>query len=62
MASAAPAPANDHGGGITGRRETRIVGGAPGHSAPTSTQFLSRARGVGSRFRAAPARHSEKLK
>jgi type IV secretion system protein VirB6 len=52
---ASPAPANDH-GGATVRRETRIVGGASGHAAPTSTQFLSRARGVGSRFRAAPAR------
>lgn len=62
IASPAPAPANDHGGGTADRRETRIVGGAQGHGAPTSTQFLSRARGVGSRFRAAPVRHSEKLK
>jgi type IV secretion system protein VirB6 len=61
MASPAPAPANDH-GGTTVRRETRIVGGASGQTAPTSTQFLSRARGVGSRFRAAPARHPEKMK
>lgn len=58
----APAAANDHGGATT-RRETRIVGAAGGHgSSSTSTQFVSRARGVGSRFRAAPSRHSEKLK
>ena len=61
MASSAPAPANDHGGTMV-RRETRIVDGASGQTAPTSTQFLSRARGVGSRFRAAPARHPEKMK
>jgi type IV secretion system protein VirB6 len=61
MASPAPAAANDH-GGTSVRRETRIVGGTSGQAAPTSTQFLSRARGVGSRFRAAPIRHSEKLK
>ena len=61
MASSAPAPANDHGGTMV-RRDTRIVDGASGQTAPTSTQFLSRARGVGSRFRAAPARHPEKMK
>lgn len=61
MAGSMPAPANDHGGSV--RRETRLGGGgASAGSASTSTQFTSRARGIGSRFRAAPVRHPEKLK
>jgi type IV secretion system protein VirB6 len=63
LASAAPLAANDTGGLSSTRRETRILGGA--ESVPASTQYQSRARGVGSRFRAAPsrtlARRSEKV-
>jgi len=44
-------------------RETRIVAGAAGASPLSPTQSaLSRTRGIGSRFRAAPARQTEKLK
>lgn len=66
--NAAPPPAANDGAGMAGggRRETRIVGGG-GMAAtqPATASPLSRTRGVGSRFRAAPggarlARSSEK--
>ena len=40
----------------------RMSTGDAAPSAPASQQFQSRARGIGSRFSAAPARRSEKLK
>ncbi len=65
LARAAPAAANDAGpAAARGRRETRVVAGAfatPGASQSTSSP-VARARGIGSRFRAAPARPLEKLK
>jgi type IV secretion system protein VirB6 len=65
LASTAPMAANDPGPPSATRRETRIVGG--GDHAPALSGFSqSRARGVGSRFRAAPPRslahRSEKVK
>ena len=66
LASAAPVAANDPGTYSTTRRETRIVGGGGDHAPALSGSSQSRARGVGSRFRAAPtrsmARRSEKVK
>lgn len=55
--------ANDSGpsGSSTHSRETRILGTESGATSPLSTT-PSRARGIGSRFRAAPVRSSEKLK
>ncbi|WP_336981157.1 type IV secretion system protein [Altererythrobacter fulvus] len=55
--------ANDAGpsGSSTHSRETRIVGSEAGASGPLSSS-PSRARGIGSRFRAAPVRSSEKFK
>lgn len=65
LARAAPAAANDVGPAAAGgRRETRVVGGpatSAGGSA-SSPSPVSRARGIGSRFRAAPARSLEKFK
>jgi type IV secretion system protein VirB6 len=70
LARNAPAAANDAGqSGGGGRRETKVVGGATlsaGGSA-SGQPPLSRARGIGSRFRAAPhksnqARSLEKFK
>jgi type IV secretion system protein VirB6 len=59
---ATPLAANDAGTVSSPRRETRILGGSDNSSASAALQ--SRARGVGSRFRAAPpralARRSEK--
>jgi type IV secretion system protein VirB6 len=54
-----PAAANDRGGtGGSITRETRIVGGAGSSAAPGPSPAAgpSRARGIGSRFRAAPSR------
>jgi type IV secretion system protein VirB6 len=62
LASGAPAAANDPGAPSSARRETRVVGPAVGPAASSSGSFQSRARGVGSRFRAAPPRRSEKVK
>lgn len=60
-------PANDPGataGG--GRRETRVIAreaaSGPAQVAPLNTGAVSRARGIGSRFRAPPPRLSEKVK
>lgn len=52
---AAPAAANDLGATGAGRREARAVGGVSERSA-SITPASARARGVGSRFRAAPPR------
>jgi type IV secretion system protein VirB6 len=60
VTSTAPAAANDTGGAIT--RETRVIAGGtavdPGRSGSSTP---SRARGIGSRFRAAPQRSPERL-
>jgi type IV secretion system protein VirB6 len=61
LASGAPAAANDPGAPSSVRRETRVVGPAVGPTAASPSAFQSRARGVGSRFRAAPPRRSEKV-
>lgn len=55
-----PVAANDP--GPVARREVRMSTGDAAPSAPASQQFQSRARGIGSRFSAAPARRSEKVK
>jgi type IV secretion system protein VirB6 len=62
LASTAPLAANDAGTASTARRQTRVVGDSEAGASPASSQFQSRAKGVGSRFRAAPSRRSEKLK
>jgi len=62
LGATAPAAANDSGAGYAGRRETRVLGGGANEAPAVSSQFQSRARGVGSRFRAAPYRRSEKSK
>lgn len=55
--------ANDSGSGPAGVRETRIVGAASAGSQPAaSTGAVSRTRGLGTRFRSAPARSTEKVK
>jgi type IV secretion system protein VirB6 len=56
LGSAPLAAANDADGAPSARRSTRIVGGGASDIPATSSQFQSRARGVGSRFRAAPSR------
>ena len=59
---AVPTPAaNDPGTPVAARRDARIVAGAPS-AATAPPASLSRARGVGSRFRTAPPRSMEKLK
>jgi type IV secretion system protein VirB6 len=60
--AAAPLAANDPGTASTTRRQTRVVGNPDVEAPATANRFQSRAKGVGSRFRAAPARRSEKLK
>ena len=52
----APTAANDAGATGAGRREARVVGGDASERATLTTHSSSRARGVGSRFRAAPPR------
>ncbi|WAT17545.1 type IV secretion system protein [Aurantiacibacter sp. MUD11] len=55
-----PAAANDTGTAIT-TRETRIIAGGTA-SGPSGTSTIpSRARGIGSRFKSAPVRTSEKM-
>ncbi len=65
LSRSAPAAANDTGAAGGGsRREPKVIGSvalSAGSSAP-STSPVSRARGIGSRFRAAPARSLEKFK
>ena len=60
VATAMPMAANDSSGG-THTRETRIIGGAGTQpfAAPGTTP--SRARGIGSRFKSAPIRSTEKM-
>ena len=63
VAAVTPIAANDRGPGGMTTRETRIVDAGRAVSAPAgSASATSRARGVGSRFRSAPARTSEKMK
>jgi type IV secretion system protein VirB6 len=65
LARAAPAAANDPGpAGSGGRRETKVIGSVAmsADGSATSNSPVSRARGIGSRFRAAPARSLEKFK
>jgi len=58
-----PPAANDPGpAGAAGRRETHLAGGVATATAQATNSSLSRARGIGSRFRAAPARSMEKFK
>jgi type IV secretion system protein VirB6 len=59
VAQAAPLAANDASGGHTSVRETRVTGtsASPAQSSATS---ISRARGIGSRFKSAPIRSTEK--
>ena len=65
MASALPTAANDAGSASgTSRRETRVVAGpaaAPSGAASANTA-LSRARGIGSRFRAPQSAPMEKFR
>ncbi|WP_048886401.1 type IV secretion system protein [Aurantiacibacter atlanticus] len=58
-ATAPPAAANDSGAG-THTRETRIIGGAASAPAGNSGSAPSRSRGIGSRFKSAPIRSTEK--
>lgn len=60
VSAAMPSPANDTGAGST-TRETRIVAvaGQTGASSSTDKTTLSRTRGIGSRFKSAPARSME---
>jgi type IV secretion system protein VirB6 len=57
LAPFAPSAANDP-GALAAGRTMRIAGGGGSEGAPDSNASQSRARGVGSRFRAAPARAS----
>jgi len=59
VAAAMPLAANDSGAAQS--RETRIVGNAGAGSSGTSTTSPSRARGIGSRFKSAPIRSTEKM-
>jgi len=63
VAAAAPVAANDTGGGITTTRETRIVTSGSAAAQEQSSQSVksNRARGIGSRFKAAPLRSTEKI-
>jgi len=64
VARAAPVAANDTApAGGSSRREAQVISGAAASQAASSAgQSPSRARGIGSRFRAAPARSTEKFK
>ncbi len=56
-----PSPANDTGGSTSVTRETRIIaGGSAATSGEPSPSNSNRARGIGSRFRSAPARNTER--
>ncbi len=65
---ALPSAANDSaGGGASPRRETHVVPGTPAAAASGDHHAVSRARGIGSRFRSAPhktgpARPTEKFR
>ena len=63
-AAAMPVAANDSGPGAGGStRETRIIATAAGATAPVQPEAAtgSRARGIGSRFKSAPVRSTEKF-
>lgn len=63
-AATAPSAANDAGasGNNTTTRETRIIGGpAASQSNASGSSLPSRARGIGSRFKSAPIRSTEKM-
>lgn len=63
IAASAPVPANDTGPGNSSNvtRETRIIsGGSAANSGDQGPANSNRARGIGSRFKSAPARKSEK--
>jgi len=62
VTGSAPLAANDTGPASSVRRETTILSGSNVASAGASSSAPSRARGIGSRFRAAPARSLEKSK
>ncbi|WP_338242886.1 type IV secretion system protein [Aurantiacibacter hainanensis] len=62
VTASTPLAANDTGGGSTRVRETRIVQpGGPGEQGRNGSTTPSRARGIGSRFKSAPVRSSEKM-
>jgi type IV secretion system protein VirB6 len=65
VASAMPMPANDSGpqGGTGTTRETRVIAGSTPSSASAQADSAtpSRVRGIGSRFKSAPVRSTEKL-
>ncbi|MGB3166136.1 MAG: type VI secretion protein, partial [Alteraurantiacibacter sp.] len=62
VAAATPVAANDA-GHATSSRETRIVtGSAATHAAAGSDAKPSRTRGIGSRFKSAPIRSTEKVR
>ncbi len=60
--SGAPAAANDTSGsgGATVTRETKIISGAASSASQPEKGTVSRARGIGSRFKSAPVRSTEK--
>jgi type IV secretion system protein VirB6 len=64
LARAAPAAANDPGTAGGTRRDTKVIGSVATSAVgtTTSTSPVSRARGIGSRFRAAPQKSLEKFK
>lgn len=59
---AVPQAANDSAGNGSGAvREARVFATGPGERKTTGSATISRARGIGSRFKAAPRRSTEKL-
>lgn len=61
VASAMPMAANDSGQTTIQTRETRIIDGAGAAPSSASGSTPSRARGIGSRFKSAPIRSTEKI-
>lgn len=62
ITGSALAAANDTGGSYTTIRETKVVGGsASAYSGQSGPSPISRARGIGSRFKSAPIRSTEKM-
>ena len=63
LAGTLPPAANDLGGSVgAGRRETHVLTGAAAAANATANASLSRARGIGSRFRAPSHRLTEKFR
>ena len=62
MTHSAPMPANDQGSSVSGRGTRIIQQVVSGQTVPNSQLTPSRTKGLGTRFRAPPARVSEKLK